>query len=322
MALTITDKIMRSDVTPQRRNCATSRQVTPCGFPGSRSRSHTTTRLSLRWPWRTWSAQTAASGCPMICAGPEVDALAAELGLSGPHAVVRAPEPPDGCQPSDVSGTTSAALGAPAWAGRPGRTLALARRNVRLPPGDRPAGVSGHGASCAPVSGKTQFWCRFNIQTRIVQSTRLWRIFRFSGNRATRARDQGRCKARGLNWARIRHDQALRADLTAPRHAPPSSIAPTPPAATATWPVHNARCDRRATADRGSAGLISATLAALALASSSRRHSDTRIASVDTACTTWSLSTGVRPRPSETTDKLSLSLSLRPAVISCSGQDR
>jgi hypothetical protein len=123
-------------------------------------------------------------GCPMICAGPEVDALAAELGLSGPHAVVRASEPPDGCQPSDVSGTTSAALCAPA--GQDGRTHTGSRQAKRATASRRPACWSLRAwASCAPVSVKTQFWCRFTIQTRIVQSTRRRRIFRFSENRAT-----------------------------------------------------------------------------------------------------------------------------------------
>ena len=36
------------------------------------------------------------------------------------------------------------------------------------------------------------------------------------------------------------------------------------------------------------------------VASSSRRQSDTRITSAGTACTCWSMSTGVRQRPSKT----------------------
>jgi len=111
MTLTITDKIMRSDVTPHTAELRHfAGQVTPGGCPGSpqrlMDRDAAITAMTL-------ADLVSADGCIGLADDPrwpKVDDLAAELGLSGPNAVVRASEPPARSQPADVSGTAGAVL--------------------------------------------------------------------------------------------------------------------------------------------------------------------------------------------------------------------
>ena len=109
MTLTITDKIMRSDVTPHTAELRASRQVTPgVSWLPQRlmDRDAAITAMTL--------ADLVSADCGIgLAVGPrwpKVDDLAAELGLSGPNAVVRASEPPARSQPAGVSGTAGAVL--------------------------------------------------------------------------------------------------------------------------------------------------------------------------------------------------------------------
>jgi hypothetical protein len=100
MALTITDKIMRCEVTPH------SAELHHFEAGGAWRVSWLPRRLMDRD-----AAITAMTLADLVSADggigladdkrwPEVDDLAAELGLSGPDAVVRANEPPAGSQPT------------------------------------------------------------------------------------------------------------------------------------------------------------------------------------------------------------------------------
>ncbi len=129
MALTITDKIMRSDVTPH------TAELRHFDAGDAWRVSWLPQRLMDRD-----AAITAMSLADLVSADggiglsddrrwPEVDDLAAELGLSGPNAVARASEPPAGSQPTDVSGTADAAQCAHAdQAGRGAHWLALGQK--------------------------------------------------------------------------------------------------------------------------------------------------------------------------------------------------
>jgi hypothetical protein len=96
--LTITDKIMRSDQTQHVATPADGGGWWVTWLPGREfTRNEAITAMTL--------AEFACSGDGMgLSDDPrwiEVDALAAELGLSGPAAVVRASEPPDACMDAE-----------------------------------------------------------------------------------------------------------------------------------------------------------------------------------------------------------------------------
>src|ERR1022692_2950000 len=110
MALTITDKIMRSDVTPH------TAELHHFEAGDAWRVSWLPRRLMDRH-----AAITALTLADLVSADggmglsddprwPEVDDLAADMGLSGPDAVVRASEPPAGGQPGSGARTAGAVL--------------------------------------------------------------------------------------------------------------------------------------------------------------------------------------------------------------------
>lgn len=90
MALTITDKVIRSELTKHTALCSRSGRWHVSWLPGrTLDRGQAVTAMQI--------AQTVGSGIePGDRRWPHLDGWAAELGLTGPDAVVRASEPPAG----------------------------------------------------------------------------------------------------------------------------------------------------------------------------------------------------------------------------------